>query len=48
MVNLPRIVNEKVIRSQVTSNPAAVQRVPQQLGSANETTFIMAIFIKPL
>src|SRR5206468_9879527 len=43
MVNLPCIVNEKVIRSQVTSNPSAVQRVPRQLGSANERTLIMAI-----
>ncbi len=32
MVNLARIVNEKVIRSQVTSNPSAVQRVPRQPG----------------
>jgi hypothetical protein len=43
MVNRLGIVNEKVICSQITSNPSAVQRVPQQLGSANETTFIMAI-----
>jgi len=41
MVNLPSIVNEKVIRSQVTSNPSAVQSVPRPPGSASEAMSIM-------